>query len=401
LIVAPALKESNRVSQQLTDFLGQIRSLPDLIETSIWSFEARARPIFNTPAIHGIRQIIIAGSGDSYVAAVAAAPALRAWTGLPVQPMVSMEAARYVDLGVIPRATKGVLVIFLSSSGHGARSIEAAQRLRILGCSTLAVTGNIGSPLAGAVDAVLDVSIPAFPDAPGTRSYVASLMGLLLLGLRIGEVRMCISMDQTNNLRQAIADLGKTLRDSLPRCEEQTRGTVERWASSAALQADRGQTSVDVLGSGPAFGSASYLAAKLIEAPGLHAVAQDAEEFHHLNYFVDLPELIPTILFASTHAAAASRTCELMTTLSVLGRPHLVITDDDTQTHSESRLIMPVVPELLAPLLHVVPSALLAAFWAEQKGTRHFRGHDGVWHGARGGALVRGSKIELKSIQKD
>ena len=92
---------------QLDDFLVQIKSLPELIPEVVATMEPPARTILSTPEIYGVRQIILTGSGDSYFAAASVAPAMRAWTGLPVQAMTAMEAARYVDAGRPPRSGAG------------------------------------------------------------------------------------------------------------------------------------------------------------------------------------------------------------------------------------------------------------------------------------------------------
>jgi glucosamine--fructose-6-phosphate aminotransferase (isomerizing) len=135
----------------------------------------------------------------------------------------------------------------------------------------------------------------------------------------------------------------------------------------------------------------------LIEAAGVHAVPQDIEEFHHLNYFVDAPETVPTVVFGPTRSLAAQRTRELVSALGELGRPQLLITDADTLGPASSTLVLPAVDEFLAPVLHAVPAAMLAAFVAARRGTAHYRGHVGPWRGASEAGLVRNSFIDIQT----
>ncbi len=365
-------------------FLAQIDSLGDLVETEIWPIESRARLVLSTPEIYGITQIILAGSGDSHAAALAAAPAIRAWTGLPVQPMVAMEASRYVDLG--PARKRGLLVVAISSSGEAARLVEAVHRLNENGALTLALTANRGSRVGSAASKCLDIAIPPAPSAPGTRSYVASLLGLYLLGIRLAEVRMAMTMDTANALRKTLAALADPLTGLADQCRPSLQSFAER---------HKGAQAADILGSGPSFGTAAYGAAKLIEAAGIHAAAIDAEEFHHLNYFVAAPETLPTVLFAPSAAASSGRTRELVETLAELGRPHLVVTDDPGFAPPEVRIVLPPAPEFFQPVLQTVPAALLAAFWTKANGATPYRGHTGPWRGAAGAHLVRNSKLDL------
>jgi len=368
---------------QYADFVAQIDSLPELVRTESRQIDDRMRLLLTTPEIYGIRQVILTGSGDSYFAAQAVAPAIRAWTGLPVSAMLAMEASRYLGAGVQPPS---VLVVAISSSGEAARVIEATRRLRAAGALTIGVTANAESRLGLSAERVLGIAIPGAAPAPGTRSYVAALLAGYALGIRLAEVRMTMTMDEANALRAEIAGLAAAL-------AEASRVSAEPLATlAAAWQEFR---TVDVLGSGPALASAGYGAAKLVEAAGLHATAEDAEEFHHLNYFVSAPETIPTIVLAAPQSLAASRVRELLTALEGLGRPTVLLTGPDAPPGYGTWLELPAVREWFSPLLHTVPTAHLAAAWSHLLSATHYRGHAGPWHQAQGAGLVRGSAIEV------
>jgi len=375
------------MQEQFKAFCEQTRSLGELVKTESDAIAARARLLLRMEDVYAVRQIILTGSGDSYFAALAAAPALRAWTGLPVNAMLSMEASRYVDNGRPPRSgrNRGMLVIAISSSGEVARLIEAVQRLRRFGALTVAITGDNDSRLGQSAESVLNIAIPSAGSGPGGRSYVASLLGVLHLGVRIAEMLMCMTMEQAEQLRRDLTLLNEPLTRMAAQCAEPVAEFVRSWDSVFA---------VDCIGSGPALASAHYAAAKLVEAAGLHAAAQDAEEFHHLNYFVDDPQRVPVILFAPSQALSRTRTRELAGILTPLGRPYLVITDAADFAPAGHSLVLPEVDEFFAPLLHAVPATLLAAHAALRRGSVHFRGLTGPWRGAQNAELVRGSTIE-------
>jgi glucosamine--fructose-6-phosphate aminotransferase (isomerizing) len=375
------------MQEQFEAFCEQTRSLGELVKMESDAIAARARLLLRMEDVYAVRQIILTGSGDSYFAALAAAPALRAWTGLPVNAMVSMEASRYVDNGRPPRSgrNRGLLVVAISSSGEVARLIEAVQRLRRFGALTVAITGDNDSRLGQSAESVLNIAIPPAGIGPGGRSYVASLLGVLHLGIRIAEMLMCMTMDQADRLRRDLTLLNEPLTRLATLCVEPIAKFVRSWDSVFA---------VDCIGSGPSLASAHYAAAKLVEAAGLHATAQDAEEFHHLNYFVDDPQRVPAILFAPSQALSRTRTRELAGILPPLGRPFLVITDAEDFAPPGRSLVLPEVHEFFAPLLHAVPATLLAAHAALHRGSVHFRGLTGPWRGAQNAVLVRGSAIE-------
>lgn len=374
------------MSQQYSNYLEQIDSLAALLSDETQRLSDKHRLSLKVPDVYGIRQIIITGSGDSYIAGLAAAPAIRAWTGLPVQVMVSMEASRYVDAGVPPLAgrNRGLLVVAVSNSGEAARLVEATQRLRNLGALTLALTGNPQSRLGKAAEVVSEVIVPPSANAPGTRSYLASLISLYLLGLRLAEILMCVTMDDANAMRREIAELSGPLGSVAKSLRQPIATLADAWATSSVC---------DCLGSGPSLGSASFAAAKLVEAAGLHASSQDAEEFHHLNYFV-ADVTAPALVFAPGNALSAARSKELCATLAGLGRPFAVVTDDATMAGQQHVLNVPRVREWFAPIVHAVPASLLAAEFAERRGVVHYRGHTGPWSGAVGANLVRNSPID-------
>jgi len=368
---------------QFDDFITQIKSLPDLVPEVVATMEPPARTVLSTPEIYGVRHIILTGSGDSYFAAAAVAPAMRAWTGLPVQVMTAMEAARYVDAGRSPRAgAKGLLVLAISYSGEAARVVEAVRRLRAFGAVTVALTANPESRLGQAAARVLDTRIADSTAAPGTRNYVASMIGLYLVAIRLAEVAITMTMDVANELRGEISAIGLAI--------QSTTGLLMP-AIDALAQEWKGYRTMDLLGSGPSLASASYAAAKLVEAAGLHATAQDAEEFHHLNYFVDKPDETPTIVFAPSHSLARSRTDELISALEQLGRPYRYVTDVAGAGNKE--LVVPAVREWFAPIVQTIPAALIAAYSARERGVPHYRGHTGPWRGAQGAGFVKNSSI--------
>lgn len=373
---------------QFDNFVTQIESLPDLVREQNPLINDRMRLLLTMPEIYGIRQIILTGSGDSYFAAQAVAPAMRAWTGLPVDAMVAMEASRYIDAGRAPLAgrNRGLLVVSISSSGEPARVVEATQRLRNLGALTLALTANPQSRLGLAAERILDVAIPPSTNAPGTRSYVATLLAAYAVAIRIAEVLMTLTMDEANALRKEVTELADAVGAASEASMQPIARLAEEWKS---------YVSADVLGSGPALATAGYAAAKLVEAAGVHASAQDSEEFHHLNYFVAAPETVPAIVFAPSRAVSAARSRELVETLAGLGRPTLTITDSaDIGAHGTT-VVLPATREWFAPIVQTVPAAFIAAAWAQQNDAIHYRGHSGRWQHAAGAGLIRNSPIDL------
>ena len=362
---------------------GQIQTLPALLRDEVWPMEARLRLVLSTPEIYATGRIVLCGSGDSHAAAVATAGQVAALTGLPTQAMSAMEAARYLPEALGTRPDR-LLVLAISQSGEAARVVEAARQLTARGVRVVAITANPASRLGAAAGRSADITIAPSAPAPGVRSYVASMLGVLLIAIRFAEVRMRITMDQAQARRASLAALAGPMDDVLEQSRSILPGLAETWAGFKAA---------DAIGSGPEAGTAAYAAAKLLEATGIHAVHQDVEEFHHLNYFVARPRETPALVFWPADSAAGSRLRELMQTLLDLDRPRLLVTDDHEMPLGPGLLFLPSVPPGLAPILHTIPAAALAAAWADAAGTPAFRGFEGPWEGARGSAIARNSAL--------
>src|SRR5262249_9406175 len=103
------------------------------------------------PRARGGGRLLFAGSGDSLFAATAALPALRRWSGRPVQVMTSLDLARYET----PLLSADDVAVGVSNSGSSARTREGMSLARQRGALTAAVTGSPGGPLAGLVEHVL------------------------------------------------------------------------------------------------------------------------------------------------------------------------------------------------------------------------------------------------------
>jgi len=80
-------------------------------------------------------RILIGGSGDSFFAALSAAPAFRRWTGIPTEARTAMELARYETPLLTPRD----LVISVSNSGSSSRAREIVLLAKDRGATTLGV----------------------------------------------------------------------------------------------------------------------------------------------------------------------------------------------------------------------------------------------------------------------
>ncbi len=372
-------------SDQSNPMRDQIYSVPELIHEQIWTLESRTRKIITTPEIFGTRHIVLTGCGDSFISALAAETAFAKLAGIHTQALNAMQASRYNAHYAHWQYPRNPLVLAISNSGEVARVVEAVKHYAERGALTVAITSDPISRLATEAERVVEVSIPTFTPAPGVRSFVASLLVLYLIAIRLGEVRNTYTMDEAMALRRELESTADLIRAVIASVDEPLQKLAKEWSQFSNFE---------LLGSGPNRGTAAYGAAKLLEAAGVHAMDQDIEEWVHLQYFVRDARNTATILLCPENAGSFSRALEVEPLLRKLERPYLVLTNELCADLFKQVMPLPIkVRPIFAPLVYSIPLALFAAYLSQQLDERYGRGSLGAWADSGNGNTTRNSLI--------
>ena len=378
------------MDEQRNAMVAQVFSLPELIRGQYADLEPKTRKALSTPEIFSIQKIILTGCGDSWAAALTVKSAFEKLTRLPVETVTAIDLARFYDKGQLGFAPNNPLVIAVSNSGTGARVDEAVQRAMHHGAFVLGITGNEASPLALHSSRIVKMEIPSFASAPGTRTYGVSLLALLLLAIRIGEVRGRYTMDHAGALRADILAQASALAEALPAMDASVSRIYGAWEGIEAW---------DFTGAGPDYGSAWYGHAKIFEAAGQYAMHINSEEWLHLNFFMRRAEHLGTVVVSGSHNAAKSRTRELIGYAGKLARPLLVVTDGAASELGAKEIQVVRYPASAfaesVDLFQFAPLSLLAARAMARLGEKDGRGCEGAWSFSAGGAAVKNSEIQI------
>ncbi len=377
----------------------QIDTLPGLVREIVKPFDAAARRAFDFETCASVKRVYLVGCGDSHHAPVGAELAFHQLAGLPTQAMSALPFSRYTA-GYLPATgPKTNLVIGVSVSGAVSRTIEALAMARQAGATAVALTGNPTGPLGQAADAVLETAVPPLPDelagmvVPGVRSYLASQIALALAAIRIGEVRGAMTTRDADGERARLLNLAEAIETTIEACAPIVEQLAERWRAASQFE---------FVGAGPLYGAAMFSAAKVLEASGDPALAQETEEWSHLQYFI-ADSQIPTILLCA-NGFEADRMAEVARAAQSIGRPLALISNEDAREirqYVDALLPVPAsVPERYAAIVYSVPGELFAAARAEALGAPYFRNFAGgrtvPW--ADGASQIRSSRMiaELK-----
>ncbi len=354
----------------------QIDTLPDLIRAIAQPFDASARRAFDFETCTAVKRIYLVGCGDSHHAPVGAELAFHQLTGVPTQALSSLPFSRYTA-GYLPdTGPKTNLVIGVSVSGEVSRTIEALDMARKAGAVAVALTGHPSGPFGQVADKVFETAVPPLPDelagmvVPGIRSYLASQIALYMAAIRIAEVRGAMTTRAADAERAAIAELADIIEETIHVCEPIIDDLVQTW---------RDATIFEFIGAGPLYGTAMFSAAKLLEASGDPALAQETEEWSHLQFFIDATN-IPTILL-SANGFDADRMAEVARAAQSIGRPlALISTEDATEIQQYVDTLLPIprgLPERYAPIVYSIPGELFAAARAKAIDVPYFRSFEG------------------------
>lgn len=303
-------------------------------------------------------RLVLTGSGDSLFAARAMLPALRRWSGRPVEALGALDFARY-EASLLGPAD---VVLGVSNSGNSSRTRESMLLARDRGSLTVAVTGSRTGALAALAAHVLhrpvcpvDVGEPAYGRVYlNLVEYVATLFALSQVGLELGRwAGRLTAGDRARDLAEceaAVAAIAGTARAAEPAAE----------ALAAELV---GLDTIWAIGAGPSRGTADYVAAKFHEQLPVNGIGQDLEEWAHCQYFLTLAwGARAVVLVLAPPGNALDRAEELVDGIAGAGGRAVVVAHPahGRFPKAHARLDVPCdVPEGLTPIVYHVPAQLL------------------------------------------
>lgn len=291
--------------------------------------------------LHDVRRVVLVGAGDSLAVMVAARSALEAMLGVPCEPMQSLEFAYYRS----SLTDASTAVIALSSSGETTRTVEALLVAQQRGAYTVAVTNTAGSTLESEASTAL--RIEATRVGWPTQSSTAALALLLELAVRVGERR---SVAGTQDLRIALDAMPDTMAGVLERIDPPVAGIAEREVAAPTVLFS---------GGGPNVAAAIVGAAKVKECTPLRAAEIQVEEYHHYN---SQKAGEPLFLLVPT-GPSVPRAVDTGTDAHRWGGRLYVVTTEGERAFDalepEALIELPAVPEVLSPLLYLLPAQLV------------------------------------------
>jgi len=309
----------------------------------------------------GFRDVKILACGTSWHAALAGKFMIERLAHLPVEVDYGSEF-RYRDPIVDPYS----LIIAISQSGETADTLAAEREARHKGAKVLSICNVVGSMLTRESSGTIYTHAGPEIGVASTKAFTGQLTALLLTALHLGQVRGKLANPASQKLMQ-----------ELTRGPHKIEAILQRDAAIEEL-ARRFFRYTDFLylGRGIHYPIALEGALKLKEISYIHAEGYPAGEMKHgPNALID--ENLPVVVIATRDESDPASMILYEKTISNLqevkardGIVIAVVTEGDTLARGTADHVIeiPSVPELIAPILEIVPLQLLAYHIAVRRG---------------------------------
>jgi glucosamine--fructose-6-phosphate aminotransferase (isomerizing) len=306
-------------------------------------------------------EVKIIACGTSWHAALAGKFMIERLAHLPTEVDYGSEF-RYRD----PIIGKKTLAIAISQSGETADTLAAEREARQKGAKILAICNVVGSMLTREANGTIYTHAGPEIGVASTKAFTGQLTALMLTALYLAQVR--------GKLTPALA---KSLMQELTRVPHKIETILQRDAALEELaRLFFRHTDFLYLGRGIHYPIALEGALKLKEISYIHAEGYPAGEMKHgPNALID--ENLPVVIIATRDESDSASMTRYEKTISNLqevkardGIVIAVVTEGDriAREIADHVIEVPAVPELLAPILEIVPLQLLAYHIAVRRG---------------------------------
>jgi len=309
-----------------------------------------------------VTQVNIAACGTSWHSALAGKYMIERLARVPTEVDYASEY-RYRD----PIADPHALGMLITQSGETADTLAAQREMIAKGSMTIAICNVVGSMVAREAHGTIYTHAGPEIGVASTKAFTAQLTALFLFALYLAQKRGTIPGNESIALVDELSRIPGKIEEVLRQRDGECRQLAKVFASASDFL---------FLGRGIHFPIALEGALKLKEISYIHAEGYPAGEMKHgPNAMID--EALPVVVLATSDAGSPESVLRYEKTLSNIqevtarsGRVIAVATEGNKQIRElvEHVIYVPRAPELLAPLIEVVPLQLLAYYIAVRRG---------------------------------
>ena len=307
------------------------------------------------------REVKIIACGTSWHAALAGKFMIEKLARIPVEVDYGSEF-RYRD----PIVSSDVLTVVISQSGETADTLAAQREARQKGSKTLAICNVVGSMITREASGAIYTHAGPEIGVASTKAFTCQLTALAILAAHLGQLRGVMGDEASREFVQELVRIPGKLETILSRDSEYEDLARKLFRSTDFLY----------LGRGIHFPIALEGALKLKEISYIHAEGYPAGEMKHgPNALID--ENLPVVVLAThdkgnpeSHTLWEKTLSNIQEVKAREGRVVAIVTEGDTEIRkvADEVIEIPAAPDLLSPILEIVPLQLLAYHIAVRRG---------------------------------
>ena len=313
-------------------------------------------------ALLTFEKLIIAASGSSRHAGLAGEIMIEDLSGVAVDVEYASEYCyRSTHAAIDP------IVIVITQSGETADTIAAQREALTRGVKTIGISNVDGTTIVREASAALITGAGRELSVPATKSFTTQLTVLYLMALFLARKRGRMTSEVTRSYLQRLMKLPHSIEKQLPAWDRQAEEYAEKHFRSEKFL---------YLGRGVHYAIAREGALKLKEISYAHAEGYPVGELKHgPNALVD--ENLPVVVLATCDRNDPDSVLRYRRTLDVMkevkSRRGLLVTvategDEQVTEIADQVFFVPPAPELLLPIIEVIPLQLFAYHVAVLKG---------------------------------
>ena len=304
-----------------------------------------------------VSSLAISACGTAFLAGSIGKFWFERYARLPVEIDVASEF-RYREMPLSPTQA----ALFISQSGETADTLACLRYCRDNGLKIGAVVNVRESTIARESDAIFPILAGPEIGVASTKAFTCQLAVLAALSIGAGRVRGTISEAVEKALVRHLTEM--------PRIMSSVLNLIQPQMESLARELSR-YKDVLYLGRGPSYPLAMEGALKLKEISYIHAEGYAAGELKH-GPIALIDENMPVIVIAP-HDRFFEKTVSNMQEVAARGGRIIFITDEKGAAASKlptmATIVLPNVPEIIAPMVFALPIQLLAYHTAVFMGT--------------------------------
>ncbi|HTA16943.1 MAG TPA: glutamine--fructose-6-phosphate transaminase (isomerizing) [bacterium] len=304
--------------------------------------------------VRTFEKVVLVACGTSWHAALVGKYLIEDLAKLGVDVDYASEF-RYRD----PLVGKGTLVVGISQSGETADTLAALRLASAKGATVVAICNVVGSTMTREAQGTLYTHAGPEIGVASTKAFTAQLAALALLAVYLGRRRDSLSEDRAREVLSHLREVPSRMERCL-KSDEQIKALAARFASSR---------DVLYLGRGVTYPIALEGALKLKEISYIHAEGYPAGEMKH-GPIALIDENLPVVAVV-TAGKVFEKTLSNIEEARARGAQVLaVVSEGEHRLDQKAAAIMtvPLIEELLSPLLAVVPLQLFAYHLAVKRG---------------------------------